>query len=135
MGDERKPRINTDEHGLRSGEITQAIIGCAMEVLNTLGHGMAEKLYENSLVVEFELRNIPSAQQSRFDVLYKGRFVGEYIPDLIVSNEVIVDTKTIDRIGDHEIGQMINYLRITGLRVGLVINFKHATLEWKRVCL
>lgn len=106
-----------------------------MEVLNGLGHGLQEKPCENALVVEFGLREIRCAQQVRFDVLYKDVVVGEYIPDRIVENKVVVDTKVIDHIGDHEIGQMLNYLKITGLKVGLIINFKKSRLEWKRVVL
>ena len=114
---------------------TREIIGCAMEVLNMLGHGLLEKPYENALVVEFWLRSIPCRQQPRYDVIYKNVKVGEYIPDLIVFDKVIVDTKVIENIGDHEIGQMLNYLKITGLHVGLIVNCKRARLEWKRVVL
>ncbi len=106
-----------------------------MEVLNELGHGFIEKPYENALVVEFGCRQIPFRQQSRYDILYKGVNVGTYIPDLIAFESVVVDTKVIDRITDHEIGQMLNYLKLSGLKVGLIINFKRAKLEWKRVVL
>jgi len=111
------------------------IIGCAIEVLNVLGHGLLEKPYENALVVEFGLQNIPFVQQPRFDVHYKSVKVGEYIPDLICFDKVVVDTKTIERITDNEMGQMLNYLKITGLQLGMLINFKHSKLEWKRVVL
>jgi len=104
-------------------------------VLDGLGHGLLEKPYENALVVEFGLRGIPFSQQPRFDVKYKSVKVGEYITDLVCFQRVVVDTKTIDRITNHEIGQMLNYLRITGLDVGLLLNFKRAKLEWKRVVL
>jgi len=127
--------MNTKNTTLHSEQTTESIIGCAMEVLNHLGHGLLEKPYENALVVEFGLRGIACAQQQPFDVVYKGVKIGEYIPDLIVDSRVVVDTKTIDHITDHELGQMINYLKITGLKVGLIINFKHPILEWKRVCL
>jgi len=116
-------------------EQTRAIIGCAMEVLNTLGHGLLEKPYENALVVEFCLQEILFEQQPRYEVTYKNVQVGEYVPDLVVYNSVVVDTKVIERIGDHEIGQMINYLKITGFRVGLIVNFKYSRLQWKRVVL
>lgn len=116
-------------------QLTFAIIGCAMEVLNTLGHGLQEKPYENALVVEFGLKGIPSEQQKRFQVDYKTVMVGEFVPDLIAGQVVVVDTKVIDRITDLERGQMLNYLRITGLKVGLIINFKRAKLEWERVIL
>ena len=116
-------------------EETRAIIGCAFEVLNHLGHGLNEKCYENALIVEFDLRKIAALQQRHFEVLYKGQRVGLFIPDLIALDCVLVDTKTIDRITDHERGQMLNYLRITKLRVGLILNFKHARLEWERIIL
>src|SRR5205823_1164230 len=111
------------------------IVACAIEVLNALGHGIVEKPYENALVVEFGLRNIPFRQQPSFDVLYKGHKVGLFIPDLIAFESVIVDTKVIDRITNHERGSMLNYLRITSLRVGVILNFKHAKLEWERIVL
>ncbi len=106
-----------------------------MEVLNTLGHGLLEKPYENALCVEFGLRQIPFSQQPRFDVIYKTIKVGQYVPDLIVFDQIVVDAKTIDRITNHEKGQILNYLKITGLRVGLLFNFKYAKLQWERVVL
>jgi GxxExxY protein len=111
------------------------IVGGAMEVLNTLGHGLHEKPYENALVVEFDLRKIPVRQQPIYEVTYKGVKVGEFIPDLIACDAVVVDAKTIDQITDHERGQMLNYLRITGLRVGVILNFKRTKLEWERIVL
>jgi GxxExxY protein len=111
------------------------VVGCAIEVLNTIGHGLVEKPYENALVVEFLLRKIPFRQQPSFDVLYKGHKIGLFVPDLIAFDSVVVDTKIIDQITDHERGLMLNYLRITGLRVGVVLNFKHSKLEWQRIAL
>ena len=111
------------------------IVGAAMEVLNEIGHGLHEKPYENALVVEFELRQIACRQQRTFDILYKGRVVGLFIPDLIACDAVVVDTKVIDRITDVERGQMLNYLKIARLRVGVILNFKHPKLEWERIVL
>ena len=104
-------------------EETDAIISCAFAVLNGIGHGYHEKPYENSLVVEFEFRGIPLLQQPRFPILYRGTQVSEYVPDLIAFEKIIVDTKVIERITDHEIGQMLNYLKVTQLQVGLILNF------------
>jgi GxxExxY protein len=114
---------------------SEVIIGCAIEVHNELGTGFHEKPYENALVVEFEQRKIPFEQQSRFKMNYKGHVVGEYVPDLIAFERIIIDTKVIERIGSVEVAQMMNYLKITGLRLGYIINFKHQRLEWKRVIL
>ena len=114
---------------------TERVIGFAFEVLNEVGHGLKEKIYENSLTVLFKQNSIAFDQQRRFPVLFRGVEVGEFIPDLIAFGLVIVDTKVIDRITDHERGQMLNYLRITKLRVGLILNFKNARLEFERVVL
>lgn len=127
--------MNTEGHGLLGEEQTRGIIGCAMEVMNTLGHGLLEKVYENALCVEMGLRKIPYRQQPHYNVDYKDVRVGEYIPDLVVADAVVVEAKTIDAITEHEIGQVINYLKITGLRVALILNFKYAKLQWKRVVL
>ncbi len=116
-------------------QATREIIGCAFEVINELGHGLNEKSYENALVVEFEIRGITHQQQRRFQVVYKGRHVGEFIPDLIVADSVVVDAKCIEAITDHERGKMLNYLRVTKLTVGLILNFKNARLEIERVVL
>jgi len=123
------------ERDLILKEEVHRIVGCAMEVLNVLGHRFLEKTYENTLVVEFGLKEIPVQQQKKFDVNYKQVTVGEYIPDLICFENVIVDTKTIECITDHEIGKMLNYLKVTGQEVGVILNFKRARLEWKRVVL
>ena len=116
-------------------ELVYAIVGGAMEVLNGLGHGLHEKPYENALVVEFRLKGLPVDQQRRFPILYKAESVGEYVPDLLVDDAVVVDAKVIDRITDLERGQMLNYLRITKLQVGLILNFRRPKLEWERVVL
>jgi len=121
------PRILWDE--------CHRVVGCAFEVLNEVGHGLKEKTYENALVVEFGLRGIAFEQQRRFPVVYKSVVVSEYVPDLITFGAVIVDTKVVERITDHEKGQMLNYLRIAKLQVGLILNFKRAKLEWDRVIL
>jgi GxxExxY protein len=128
--------MNTDSHRYDgpNAQATFAIIGGAMEVLNELGAGLHEKPYENALLVELGVRGIACDQQRRFPVRYKGVQVGEYVPDLI-AGEVVVDTKVIDRITNVERGQMLNYLRITGLKVGLIINFQRPKLEWERVIL
>ena len=124
-----------DEHELIFGKEVYQIVGSAFEVLNELGHGGKEKIYENALVAEFRRRGIGFTQQQRFPVIYKGENVGVLIPDLIAYNAVIVDTKVIPEISDRELGQMINYLRITGLRVGVILNFFNSKLEWNRVIL
>ena len=127
--------MHANDRELVLKEEVYAVVGAALEVLNVRGHGLHEKIYENCLCIEFRLRGIEYAQQERHRVLYKSAAVGEYITDLVVKQPLIVDTKTIDRITDHERGQMLNYLRITAMQVGLILNFKHARLEWERIVL
>ena len=128
--------MNTNnQNKLLLREEVYQVVGSAIEVLNVIGHGLHEKPYENALLVEFGIRNIPVKQQVTFDVVYKGRTVGIFIPDLIVHDQIVIDTKTIDRITDIERGQMLNYLRITKLRVGVILNFKNSKLEWERIVL
>jgi GxxExxY protein len=112
---------------------TRRILGCAFDVLNEIGHGLHEKIYENALTVAFKLCDILFEQQRHFPVLFRGQKVGEFVPDLAVFGSVIVDPKVIERITDHERGKMINYLQITKFRVGLILNFRYARLQWERV--
>jgi GxxExxY protein len=114
---------------------TEIILSCAFEVLNEIGHGLHEKIYENALAVVFRLNRIPFDQQCRFPVLFRGQPVGEFIPDFMVFDLVLVDPKVIDQITDHERGKMLNYLRAAKRRVGLILNFKYARLQWERVVL
>jgi len=126
--------MDTNETLLFRDEVYR-IVGSAMEVLNDLGHGLHEKLYENALVVEFGFTSIPFLQQPHYEVLYKGVKVGEYVPDLIAFGAIVVDAKVVEAITDHERGQMLNDLKITGLKLGLILNFRRAKLEWERIIL
>lgn len=126
--------MDANQH-LHEKELIFKIVGCAMEVMNELGHGLHEKTYERALCREFAIQQLEYSQQAVFSAVYKGEKIDDYIPDLIVADRVVVDTKTVDAIGDDQIGQMLNYLKITGLKVGLPINFKKSKLEWKRVAL
>ncbi|MDO5582174.1 MAG: GxxExxY protein [Planctomycetia bacterium] len=112
---------------------TESIINCAIEVHNDLGCGLLEKPYENALVVEFKQREIPYSQQKRHNVVYKSEIVGEYKPDLIVFEKIILEIKAINKISDIERAQLLNYLKITGLRLGLILNFKNTRLHWERL--
>ena len=117
------------------GKEVYNIVNCALEVLNTLGHGLLEKPYENALCVEFMARQIPYERQRSFNIIYKNHKVGEFVPDVIAYGAIVIDTKTIEKITDLERGQILNYLKITGCKVGLILNFKHPILEWTRLVL
>ena len=114
-------------------ELTSEIIAAAMAVHEDLRPGLDEALYERAMCIDFAERSIDFAQQSVFPVHYKSHFIGNLIPDLIVNHKVIVDLKVVDGFNDAHISQMLGYLNITALEVGLLINFKHAKLQIKRV--
>ena len=114
-------------------ELSEAIIGAAMTVLNTLRPGLDEKLYENALVIELRKRGHRVEQQRQYPVHYDGQLIGTLIPDLIVDDSVIADPKVATAFTDTHIAQMIGYLNITNLKLALLLNFKSARLEWKRV--
>ena len=104
-----------------------------MEVRNGLKPGLDEKLYERALIIELtHRRHIISVQRS-FPVSYRGELIGNLIPDLIVDDAVIVDPKVVACFTETHVAQMIGYLGITGLDLAILINFKNARLEWKRV--
>ncbi|MGH7992976.1 MAG: GxxExxY protein [Limisphaerales bacterium] len=114
-------------------KITQDIIGAAMAALNELKPGLDEKLYETALVIELQERGRSVEQQREYPVHYHGHFIGKLIPDVIVDGQVIADPKVITAFNETHIAQMLGYLNITGLQVALLLNFKNAKLEWKRV--
>lgn len=117
------------------GPLVYKIIGAAMTVLNCVGHGYREKTYERSLVVEFRHLGLRSNSQHVYPVLYRGEKVDEFIPDLEVEERVIVETKVVERITDDHVGQVLNYLKVTGMEVGVIINFARPVLEHRKVVL
>ncbi|MCZ6672653.1 MAG: GxxExxY protein [Verrucomicrobia bacterium] len=129
--------MDTNEHESKVmyAEEVYQIIGFSMNLLKAVGHGFHEKIYENGLVVDFKQESIEYLQQPEYKIDYRGEILGVFIPDLISHGKIVIDTKTIDRITDHERGKMLNYLRTTEMRLGLIINFKHAKLEWERIVL
>ena len=114
-------------------ELSAAIIGAAMTVLNTLRPGLDEKRSEKALVNELHKRGQKVEPQREFPVPDDGQLIGTLKPDLIVDQRVIADPKVVSAFNDTHIAQMLGYLNITGLEVALLLNFKEATLTWKRV--
>ena len=114
-------------------ELSGKIIGAAMAILNELKPGLDEKLYERALIIELKHRGHVVSVQRSFPVLYRGKLIGNLIPDLIVNDAVIVDPKVVACFTETLVAQMIGYLSITGFDLALLINFKNARLEWKRV--
>ena len=117
--------------GLNS--LTQVVIGAAFEVSNTLGCGFLEKLYERALVSELTLRGIAIVTQAVYPVAYKGQIIGEYRPDLVIENILIVELKCVDRLANEHKAQCLNYLRASGRSVCLLVNFQKPKVELKRI--
>lgn len=120
---------------LAQRELTASVIGAAMAVLNSLRPGLDEKLYENALVIELTERGHRVDQQARYPVRYRGQVIGSLVPDLVVDDSLIVDTKVVTAFNGEHIAQMLGYLNITGHRLALLLNFKYRELKWKRVVL
>lgn len=134
-----RPRMGKGtEKGKRDwveGDLTYRVVGCALTMLNTLGHGLREKTYERALCLELEYQGLGHRSQKVYPVVYRGTHIDDYVPDLEVEGRLIVEVKTAEAITDEHIGQVLNYLRISGVEAGLILNFKHPKLEWKRVVL
>lgn len=113
-------------------EITGEIIEASCSVHNSLGCGLLEKVYENALAWELELRGKKPFPQKEFKVVYRGKEAGIYYADLVVDDKVIIEVKAVGTLDDIHRAQLLNYLRIAGLRVGLLINFAKPRLEYER---
>ncbi|MBA3003626.1 MAG: GxxExxY protein [Desulfurivibrio sp.] len=116
-------------------DLVYAINACVFEVYRQLGHGFLEKVYENALVREFQAREIAVEAQVPFSVRYKGVIVGEYCADLVVDDKVIVEVKAVERLHPAHEAQILNYLKATGKKIGLLVNFTHPKATVKRFVL
>ncbi|MCX5816428.1 MAG: GxxExxY protein [Proteobacteria bacterium] len=114
-------------------DITYIINGAVFEVNRVLGPGFLEKVYENALLIELRKQGLKADAQVPVNVFYKDEPAGEYVADLLVENKVIVELKTVERIDKIHEAQLINYLKATGIQAGLLVNFKHAKAEIKRI--
>jgi GxxExxY protein len=115
-------------------ELTGKVIGAAMEVHTVLGCGFLEAVYQEALEIEMKLRGIRFSRQPEIKIQYKCQTLSKtYQPDLLVEDRLVVELKALDRFGAAEELQLLNYLKATGLKVGLLINFGGKSLEWKRM--
>ena len=123
------------ETSLLHHELTREIIGAAMEVHRTLGNGFLESVYEEALAIEFDLRKVRYERQKGIDVFYKELLAKQFVCDFLVGEKVLVEIKALKAITGIEEAQVLNYLRVTGLEVGLLINFGEQSLKYKRLVL
>ncbi|MGC1274107.1 MAG: GxxExxY protein [Planctomycetaceae bacterium] len=124
-----------DDRAFPHRELSEHIIGSSMTVLNRLGCGLPEKVYERALVIELRKRGHLIDQQKAFPVLYDGVCIGTLVPDLVIDEAVVVDTKVVADFDDEHFGKMLSYLSITRLDLALLVNFRYPRLRWKRVVL
>ena len=110
------------------------IIGCAMEVQRELGNGFLEAVYQEALSIEFNAKNIPNKAQANIDIFYKERLLDKkYISDFICFEEIIIELKVVEKLKSEHYAQLLNYLKATNCKLGILINFGTTSLEYKRV--
>lgn len=124
-----------ENNGNRDAE-TFSIIGAAMEVHRELGHGFLEAVYQEALAFEFEARGIPFEREKGLSILYKGRDLEtKYRADFVCHGEVVVELKALQALSGNEDAQLLNYLKASGFKRGLLLNFGAASLQQKRMVL
>ncbi len=118
---------------MKHQDITECIIGCAFEVMNELGTGFLESVYEKALLISLKEKGLQPISQHPIKVIFHNQCVGEFFADILVNQKVIVELKTVKSIAPEHMAQVINYLKATGIEVGLLINFGNPKLEYKRL--
>ena len=127
--------MNTDKHRWETNQITETMIGASYKISNTLGSGFLEKVYENALAIEIRKSGLSVVQQQPIHVKYEGAIVGEFVADLLVQNEILVELKAVKALDEIHLAQCLNYLKATGLKICLLMNFGNPKVEIKRVML
>jgi len=116
-------------------ELTYLINGAIYEVNRELGVGFLEKVYENALLIELNEKGLKSENQAPIKVKYKGKDVGEYFADIMVEDQVIIELKSVESLQKIHEAQLLNYLKATGYKIGLLVNFTHPKAEIRRFVL
>jgi len=125
--------MNTDVRYDR--QLTEKVIGAAIEVSNNLGAGFLEKVYERALLVELRGRGVAVTSQPKLAVSYKGTVIATYVADLLVEDALLVELKCVESLRNEHTSQCLNYLRASNLGLCLLVNFQRPRLEWKRIAL
>jgi GxxExxY protein len=116
-----------------NADLVERVIGAIYEVSNVLGAGFLEKVYEKALLKELALRGLRAKTQVHFAVSYKGQSVGEYVADLLVEDELVVELKCVDQFCNEHMAQCINYLKASNKKIALLVNFQKPKVELKRI--
>jgi GxxExxY protein len=127
--------MDTNEKEILYKDLSYKIIGLAIEVYNKLGYGFLEKIYENALMILFRQKGIKAKQQAPITVYFEGEIVGEYFADILVEDSIILELKVMEKVIDVHKAQTLNYLKATGLRLAIILNFGKKKLEYERIVL
>ena len=122
-------------NNMEINDITYQINGAVFEVNRVLGSGFLEKVYENALLIELQERGLKAENQVPLEVSYKGQIVGSYFADIVVESEVMLELKSVKNLNKRHEAQILNYLKATGFKIGLLINFIHPKAEINRFVL
>jgi GxxExxY protein len=114
-------------------DVTEKIIGVCFEVINELGSGFLESVYQKALVLALMQAGLMVQAQVPLKVVFRGHVVGEFIADIIVEGQVVLELKSGKALNAEHEAQLLNYLKATGMKVGLLLNFGRPKLEWKRL--
>ena len=135
MGESQDNRITTqmDANSRRLDEISNRVIGAALTVSNTLGAGFLEKVYENALAYELRKAGLAVKQQEAIQVEYDGVMVGDYVADILVEGDLLVELKAVKALDEIHMAQCMNYLKATGMRLCMLLNFGNPKLQIKRI--
>ena len=125
--------MDTNENEILYKDLSYKIVGLAMRVHSKLGYGFLEKVYENALMVLFRREGIEAKQQAPITVYFEEEAVGNYYADILVEDKVILEIKSVENIIDAHIAQTLNYLKATGLRLAIILNFSKEKLKYKRI--
>ena len=128
-----KTPIDRNKHEIVYKELSYRIMKALMEVHNTLGAGFLEKVYENAIIVKLRKAGLKAIQQEPIKVHFEGEIVGDYFADILIEDKIILEIKCIEKITNVHRAQVINYLKATGLRLGIIVNFAKPKLEYQRI--
>lgn len=122
-----------EERELPHSELTSDILGCCFEVMKELGPGFLERVYKNALLIAMRQKGLQVEVEHPYEVVFRGKVIGRYSADLVVSQTVIVELKCCDSLIREHQAQLFNYLKVSHLPIGLLVNFRRRKLEWKRL--
>ena len=118
---------------LPHSELTGSILNCCFEVMKELGPGFLENIYKNALLIAMRQKGLKVEVEKSFEVVFRGICIGRYRTDLVVEETVIVELKCCESLGREQQAQLFNYLKVSRLPIGLLVNFRRGKLEWKRL--